>query len=383
MPTLALLLSAVAVAGPPQRLESYDGPWQHMRVIQPQQYVAYRTSEPVVIDGRGDDAAWQSAEWTAPFVDIEGDRKPRPQFLTRAKMTWDDDYFYVFARLDEPHVWATLTEKNSVMFQDNDFEVFIDPDGDNHDYYEFEMNALNTIWELSLGRPYMDGGPLRNPHNIDGVRTAVHIDGTLNDAGDEDSGWSVEIAFPWEGLARHRGAAHTPPRDGDQWRVGFSRVEWMVNIVDGKYVKVPRTERPEDNWVWSPQGLINMHRPERWGFVQFSTAAPGTAEFVDDPTLPARDWLMGIYHRQRAYREQFGHYADSLDLLGMNAEDRPEIVTDATIEMTEASADTPADKTNGKDADKAVQRGYLVTVQLQFPDGTTRPLRLQHDSRLW
>jgi hypothetical protein len=32
-------------------------------------------------------------------------------------------------------------------------------------------------------------------------------------------------------------------------------------------VKVPNTN--EDNWVWSPQGLINMHVPEMWGRVRF------------------------------------------------------------------------------------------------------------------
>ena len=56
---------------------------------------------------------------------------------------------------------ARSTKKNQVIFHDNDFEVFIDPDGDNHNYYEFEMNALNTMWELTLVKPYRDGGPAR------------------------------------------------------------------------------------------------------------------------------------------------------------------------------------------------------------------------------
>ena len=56
-------------------------------------------------------------------------------------MLWDDQFFYVGAELEEPHVWATLTERDSVIFHDNDFEVFIDPDGDTHLYYELEMNA--------------------------------------------------------------------------------------------------------------------------------------------------------------------------------------------------------------------------------------------------
>ena len=54
-----------------------------------------------------------------------------------------------------------------------------------------------------------------------------------------------------------------------------SRVEWRHQVVDGKYRKVPRTK--EDNWVWSPQGVIDMHRPEKWGVVQFSTDKPGAA----------------------------------------------------------------------------------------------------------
>ena len=108
---------------------------------------------------RIDDAAWQAAPWTDGFVDIEGDRKPQPRFRTRVKMLWDDEHFYVAAELEEPHVWGTLTKHDSVIFHDNDFEVFIDPDGDNHEYYEFEINALNTEWDLFLKKPYRDGGP--------------------------------------------------------------------------------------------------------------------------------------------------------------------------------------------------------------------------------
>ena len=69
--------------------------------------------------------------------------------------------------------------------------------------------------------------------------------------------------------------------------------------MNGQYQKVPKT--PEDNWVWSPQGVIDMHRPERWGFVQFSTAAPGHATFRRDPAEPIRDRLMSIYYAEKAF----------------------------------------------------------------------------------
>jgi hypothetical protein len=236
---------------------------------QPKTYDCPKTTSPIRIDGRLDDAAWKSAPWTDFFVDIEGAAKPLPRHKTRAKMLWDNEYFYVAAEMEEPHVWATLTQHDSVIFHDNDFEVFIDPNGDTLEYYEFEINALNTGWDLFLDKPYRHGGKASNAWEIPGLKTAVHIDGTLNNPADTDRGWSVELAFPWKVLAEHAHKA-APPRHGDEWRVNFSRVQWQLRVVDGKYQKVPNTK--EDNWVWSPQGLINMHIPEKWGRVRFVTA---------------------------------------------------------------------------------------------------------------
>ena len=119
----------------------------------PEGYVCHRLAEPITIDGKLNDRAWRGIPWTADFVDIEGAVRPRPRFRTRAKMAWDDRFFYVAAEMEEPHVWATLTKHDAVIFHDNDFEVFIDPDGDNHEYYEFEINALNTGWDLFLASP--------------------------------------------------------------------------------------------------------------------------------------------------------------------------------------------------------------------------------------
>lgn len=232
----------------------------------PRGYVAYRATGRINVDGRLDDAAWTRAPWSEPFVDIEGDARPRPTWPTRVKLLWDDAFLYVGAELEEPHVWATLTQHDSVIFRDNDFEVFIDPNGDTRDYYEFEINALNTGWDLLLPKPYRDGGKADNSWEIPGLKTAVQVDGTLNDPREVDRGWSVELAFPWRVLAEHAGT-NAPPRDGDRWRLNFSRVEWDLDHSSGTYVKIPG--RKEHNWVWSPQGEINMHIPERWGSVAF------------------------------------------------------------------------------------------------------------------
>lgn len=275
-------------------------------------YVCVQAKTPVTIDGRLDDEAWQRAEWTEEFVDIEGKFKPRPRYRTRAKMLWDDQYLYVAAQMQEQHVWGTLTKRDSVIFYDNDFEIFIDPNADTHQYYEIEINALNTVWDLFLHKPYKNGGPADNDWNMPDMKHGVDVQGTLNDYTDIDRGWSVEFAIPWDGL-HYQDSTPERPEPGDKWRINFSRVEWQHVIENRRYQKVPGLR--EDNWVWSPQGMIDMHRPEKWGLLQFSDKEPGEDAFVPDPTMDARRVLFDLYYQQRDFRRENRAWASSVDEL--------------------------------------------------------------------
>lgn len=253
----------------------------------PKGYVCRRTPQPPRLDGVLD-GEWELAPWTDAFVDIANDARPR--FGTRAKMLWDDHALYIGAALEEPHVSGTLTKRDSVIFHDNDFEVFLDPDGDHADYLELEVNALGTPWDLRLAYPYRAGGS-ELPYTIEGLRVGVHVLGTLNDPSDVDLGWSVALAWPWESL-RAWTKGHCPPEAGEVWKVNFSRVEWRYDAVDGRYVKLPG---PEDNWVWSPQGVVDMHRPWMWGRLQF---ADGPADLRDDPDWPDRMALVEAWENR-------------------------------------------------------------------------------------
>lgn len=307
-------------------LSGAEGPrlpaWrERMAGIEPRGHVAHRAVNPPVIDGRIDDPAWMAAPWTADFVDIEGDVKPRPSLRTRAKILWDERFLYVAAELEEQHLWGKLTEHDAVIFQDPDFEVFLDPDGDTHGYYEFEINALNTGWDLFLPKPYIDGGKARNEWEIPGLRTAVHLRGTLNDPRDTDIGWTVEMAFPWAAFrppGSGSGAVAPAPADGDIWRMNFSRVQWQVVTSSGRYEKVPNT--PEDNWVWSPQGVIDMHRPEMWGRVLFSGKPASVAVVLPPvPGSDARRRAVELYYAQLDHRRAQGRWGQTLDELKWSA----------------------------------------------------------------
>ncbi len=225
----------------------------------PLNYDCAYTTTPIHIDGRLDDAAWKAAPWTTDFVDIEGDARPKPRFRTRAKMLWDSKYLYIAAEMEEPDVHGTLTEHDSVIFHDNDFEVFLKPLPDTLNYYEYEINALNTDWDLYLPKPYRIGGKAENSWEMEGHRNAVAVQGTLNKSDDVDRGWTLEIAYPLRSFQSRQDVPQ--PIDGTSWRINFSRVEWKAG------------QPHEDNWVWSPQGMINMHVPEQWGFLRFHKAA--------------------------------------------------------------------------------------------------------------
>jgi len=298
----------------------------------PKQYVAHKTSAlaPDTLDGNLNKTVWTQVPWTEDFVDIS--TKTIPKLRTRAKMRWDDDFLYVAAELEEPDVWATLTEHNSVIFQDNDFEVFVDANGTTHHYKEFEINAFGTTWDLSLDKPYGDGGSENSsrvfgPHGWDmqpPLRSAVAVSpaGVINDPSTPNKQWSVEIALPLRELAYN----NTPnmPVHGTFWRLGFSRVQWNVlkNATSNTYQKDPSCQScpepgapHEDNWVWSPQGEIAMHLPERWGILEFSAGPVNETAAHFYAQWPSRSAAMAIYYAEHAYKKEHGSFTSDLSEL--------------------------------------------------------------------
>jgi len=315
-----LLVFAAASAIPPVRVPEPKTPFA------PFEYVCRRAVGPIDVDGRLDETTWADADWTEVFGDIEGASKPAPRFRTRVQMLWDDAYLYIGAYLEEPHVWATLTARDSIIFQDNDFEVFVDPDGDTHAYYELEMNALNTVWDLLLVKPYRDGGPAVHAWDIQGLKTGVNVMGTLNDPSDRDKAWTVEIALPFAVLKECIPGKPERPAAGDQWRVNFSRVEYRVETDTGAYVKVKDAGTgkplPEDNWTWTPQGVINIHYPEMWGYVQFSLkpAGAGREKFARRADEKVKWALRKIYYAEWAHFYGNSGFGADIGALGLKDE---------------------------------------------------------------
>jgi hypothetical protein len=254
-----------------------------------ERYTAYRTRAPVTVDGRLDEAAWKRAPLSPRFADIlSGGRAIHD---TRAAVVWDEENLYIAFRVEEPFVHAKYTNRNDPIYYDNDIEVFI---AGRDAYYEFEVNAFNTsyevlfIWkdayekggfakapEFSLGKlkPFNGVGFTNHPRggrlgqfdwSFPGKKTAVAIDGTVNNDKDRDRGWTVELAFPWQGmqwLAKADNRA-LPPRDGDVWRMDFSRFNTYKEALPAK---------DSGGWVWTRHGIWDSHIPECFAHIRFTT----------------------------------------------------------------------------------------------------------------
>jgi hypothetical protein len=255
-------------------------------------YNCYRTPSPIKIDGDLNKPVWKQAHKSGRFVDmING----APGFFdTQAAALWDEEALYVAFWIEEPFVEARLTRRDETIFQENDVEVFIDG-GDC--YYEFEINALNTIYEVffiwqdayhKFDRPEFDVHSCRaytfgGNHDRDaatfwrgnhprglrwaftdwdfpGLQTAVQVQGTLNDNSDIDKGWTVEIAFPWKGMTHLAGGRSIPPQDSDVWCIFFGRYGKLAigNTIVGNAMS------------WDKIGDNDNHMPERFTRVAFS-----------------------------------------------------------------------------------------------------------------
>ena len=132
---------------------------------------------------------------------------------------------------------------------------------------------LKVKYFLFLNKPYRLKGKADSSWNIKGLKSSVYIDGTINNPKDVDNYWTVEMAIPLkEILSLKQNNNSNKVVSGDIWRINFSRVNWDYELNEGVYSRKKENGKllPEYNWVWSPQGIINMHLPENWGFLVFS-----------------------------------------------------------------------------------------------------------------
>ena len=106
-------------------------------------YTSQKISSAIAIDGNVNKEVWQNAKWSKRFVDMVTGEAGMQN--TQTAILWNDTHLYIAFTAEEPFVEATVTERDNIIFVENDLEVFIDG---KDCYYELEVNAANTVYEV-------------------------------------------------------------------------------------------------------------------------------------------------------------------------------------------------------------------------------------------
>jgi hypothetical protein len=174
-----------------------------------------RTTHAPTLDGVLDDEAWKGATPLTLVDSLDG----RPtQFRTTVRMVWDDEALYVAFDCEDPDVWGTFTKRDEPLYTQEVVEIFLDADADGRTYDEIEVSPHNVVFDAYF--PARRQGMELSWDS--GLQSAVKVAGTLDDAGDRDQGWTVEMRIPF---ARLHAVPHIPPRPGDRWRFNLYRLE--------------------------------------------------------------------------------------------------------------------------------------------------------------
>ncbi len=279
----------------------------------PKKYICYKTHNQIIIDGKADEDIWQATPWNIEFADILGDHFPKPTFLTRAKMLWNNYFLFIIAEMSDPNLKAGDDEKAEIC-DNNFFSILIDNNGDTHNFIELQFN-VNGRLNLFNYKSNNFKGEKGNLNKLRAIKSSTYVEGTINTPYDEDKYWSLEVAIPISLLTNGN---NTIAFAGTQWRMNFNRSQFNYIIVDGYYKKEINSETgkiyPNENWVWAPIGENNIYKPELWGFVQFSDNKinDGKDKFNYNTDEDLKWELRNIYYAQNRYFLKNGTYAKKI-----------------------------------------------------------------------
>lgn len=218
------------------------------------EYHCSKITRPLLLTGKLDDPLWQNAE---PIQLVDAITGKPGRFSTEVRALYDDTYLYVGFRCEDDYVWGTVTERDGPIYDEECIEVFVNPAGVAHQYYEINLSPKNVVYDVCVlnrrtqEKPF-EGFVALKEFGLEGLRTAVQVEGDADMPG-RARGWTAEYAIP---LAELIGAPNLPPKAGDTWRINFYRID-----------SPEKGER--HHYAWSPTGRPAFHLPWRFGYLRF------------------------------------------------------------------------------------------------------------------
>lgn len=212
-------------------------------------YDVHRASSRIVVDGDASEAAWKAAPSLA--LQFPWDQQTGAKQKTTVRMLWSSEFLYLFYDCEDTDVVAHYTDHDDPTYKDDAVELFINPDPKQEFYYGLEINARAAVYDYFYAFPRL----ILKRLDFQGLQLAVHVRGTANTRGDQDKGWTLELAIPWRNFTELRD--RVPPAPGEIWAANLNR--W-----DG-------VEPDRRLSIWSDSGLTtpHPHNPARFGKLVF------------------------------------------------------------------------------------------------------------------
>jgi hypothetical protein len=173
-----------------------------------------RVTAPIQIDGKPDEPAWKNAA----HVVLGPDGPSQAIQKTEISLLWDSQRLYLLARSEDADLVSGYTQRDQPLYLQDALELFLDPDGDQQDYMEFEVSPTGVLFDASFTGPRQGMDLGFNPQ----ILVATQIDGTLNQSGDVDRAVVLELAIPFSAMT---GRGRRPPLPADCWRGNLYRVD--------------------------------------------------------------------------------------------------------------------------------------------------------------
>lgn len=195
---------------------------------------------------------WERIPSLPTLLLADGSGPARQQ--TQVRLVADADALYVRFDCADRDIWATYTERDDPIYDEEVVEVFLAPGAAVPGrYVEIEVSPAGVLFDALVdnppGRPKVVG--------VD-VEWSCRGIGWVAERDDVANHWAATLVLPWRSVAVACGAAAcgstADSADHLVWRANFYRIE-----------------RPRDGVAefscWSPTLTepANFHRPERFG----------------------------------------------------------------------------------------------------------------------
>ena len=220
-----------------------------------QKYVSKYIDHDIEIGGEFDKKEWNLAN---PLKFYIPESLEEPISKTEAGLLWSDNYLYCFFKAFDKDIFALETQRDNWTYVDDVCEFFFKTNTAEEPYYNFEINALNTVYDAYNLRRHSAGGSRRwRTWNCDGLKSAVNIKGEINKPEIIDEYWQLEIAVPFSSLKIPN---RKSPVAGDEWIFHTARYDYSIHLPGAGYQLMSSAQLPE----------ANFHSFEDWDYLVFS-----------------------------------------------------------------------------------------------------------------